>query len=297
MSCLLELNKIDELEIRENEPLSRYTGFRTGGNATVLVPHTEKSFTDAVGVLKKAGTSYFVLGNGTNVIAKDEGYPGYVLKTSAAFSALQVNGNSITAGSGVSLIKVCRLALEKSLTGLEFAYGIPGSVGGAVYMNAGAYGGEIKDILTFVTVLDSEGCVREMKAEELKLSYRYCLLHDRRDLVILSAVFALQPGIREDIEAKMKELMGRRIDKQPLEYPSCGSTFKRPKGSYASKLIDECGLRGFRVGGAQVSEKHCGFVINRENATSSDIFELCRQVRQIVMEKTGYDLEFEIEVM
>ena len=202
----------------------------------------------------------------------------------------------LTAGAGVRLTALCRAALEHGLSGLEFAYGIPGTVGGAVYMNAGAYGGEMKDVLTVVRYLTTEGKVVQASAAELDLSYRHSIFEENGGC-ILSAQFALQPGNAADIRAKMDELMAKRADKQPLDKPSAGSTFKRPAGAFAAALIDQCGLRGFRHGGAAVSDKHCGFVVNLGGATCADVLALCDEVRAIVKEKTGYELEKEIRVV
>ena len=206
---------------------------------------------------------------------------------------IAVNGNIVTAGAGASLISVCKRALDNSLAGMEFAYGIPGTVGGGVYMNAGAYGGEIKDILKYAEAVDREtGEVRRFTAQEAQLSYRKSIFMDN-GYIITSAVFELSQGDPAEIKAKMNELMEKRISKQPLDFPSAGSTFKRPEGSFASLLIDQCGLKGLSVGGAQVSTKHSGFVINTGNATSADIFALIEKVKEIVFEKTGYRLECE----
>lgn len=202
----------------------------------------------------------------------------------------------MTAGAGLKLSALCTAALEHGLTGLEFAYGIPGTVGGAVYMNAGAYGGEVKDVLQSVRYLTAEGEIREATAAELDLSYRHSAFEENGGC-ILSACFRLEPGDPGAIKARMNELMAKRLDKQPLDKPSAGSTFKRPAGAFAAALIDQCGLRGYRHGGAAVSEKHCGFVVNLGGATCADVLALCDEVRAIVQEKTGYELEKEIRVV
>jgi UDP-N-acetylmuramate dehydrogenase len=291
------LSVIDGLRIDEDGDLSLLTGFRTGGRAAVAVPQTKQALIETVRVLRELGEKHFILGRGSNVMALDEGYPGVVILTREALSSIDAEGTSIRAGAGVPLADVCRTACREGLTGLEFAYGIPGSVGGAVFMNAGAYGGEMKDVLTEVEYLDSEGNVTVSAASDLDLSYRKSFFQDHRDMVILSAAFDLREGDSSVIYETMRETMNKRIEKQPLEYPSCGSTFKRPEGSYASKLIDECGLKGLTVGGAQVSEKHAGFVINRGGATSSDILELISRIRETVRDMTGYELECEIEFL
>ena len=204
--------------------------------------------------------------------------------------------DAVVVGAGQMLSSLCMAALENSLTGLEFAYGIPGTVGGAVYMNAGAYGGEMKDVLTTVQYLTAEGEVKESAASELDLRYRHSIFEENGGC-ILSAQFALTPGEPEAIRAKMDELMAKRLDKQPLDKPSAGSTFKRPVGAFAAALIDQCGLRGYRHGGAAVSEKHCGFVVNLGGASCADVLALCEEVRTIVKEKTGYDLEKELSLI
>ena len=206
------------------------------------------------------------------------------------------DGGYISAPAGLKLSELCKFALQHGYTGLEFAYGIPGTVGGAVYMNAGAYGGEMKDVLTTVQYLTTEDEVKETAAAELDLRYRHSIFEENGGC-ILSAQFALTPGEPEVIRAKMDELMAKRLDKQPLDKPSAGSTFKRPVGAFAAALIDQCGLRGYRHGGAAVSEKHCGFVVNLGGATCADVLALCEEVRTIVKEKTGYDLEKEIRVV
>ena len=288
---------ITNLTILEDEPLSRYTGFRTGGPSTVLIPNDEFAFTDTYRTIINNDIPFFVLGNGSNVLAFDEGYNGVVLITKRALNHFSVEGTTINSGAGVSLSELCRVALNHDLTGLEFAYGIPGSVGGAVYMNAGAYGSEICNVLSKAVYLDEHGDYKELPLPELGLSYRHSIFQTKKDWIILSASFSLEIGDHDSIQNKMNELLSRRIEKQPLDYPSCGSTFKRPVGSYASKLIDECGLKGFSIGGAAVSEKHAGFVINQNNASTSDILELCEYIQNTVKDSTGFDLELEIEFL
>ncbi|MBR5070492.1 MAG: UDP-N-acetylmuramate dehydrogenase [Oscillospiraceae bacterium] len=291
------LSSINDLRVEKEGDLSLLTGFRTGGKAAVAVPQNKDALIETVRVLRKIGAKHFILGNGSNVLALDEGYDGVVILTREALSQIDADGTVLRAGAGASLADVCRRACREGLTGLEFAYGIPGSVGGAVFMNAGAYGGEMKDVLTEVEYLDSDGQVVTADAAGLGLSYRRSFFQDHRDMVVLSAVFGLSEGDSDVIYETMRETMNKRIEKQPLEYPSCGSTFKRPEGSYASKLIDECGLKGLTVGGAQVSEKHAGFVINRGGATSADILELISRIKETVREMTGYELECEIEFL
>ena len=285
------------IPFRENEPLAAHCTFKIGGPAQLFVqPQTEQQLCSAAALCKEQAVRYYLLGNGSNILFADEGFAGVVIDISALGSDIAVEGNMLTAGAGVRLVALCRAALEHGLSGLEFAYGIPGTVGGAVYMNAGAYGGEMKDVLTVVRYLTAEGKVVQASAAELDLSYRHSIFEENGGC-ILSAQFALQPGNAADIRAKMDELMAKRADKQPLDKPSAGSTFKRPAGAFAAALIDQCGLRGFRHGGAAVSDKHCGFVVNLGGATCADVLALCDEVRAIVKEKTGYELEKEIRVV
>ena len=285
------------IPFRENEPLAAHCTFKIGGPAQLFVqPQTEQQLCSAVALCKEQAVRYYLLGNGSNILFADEGFAGVVIDISALGSDIAVEGTMLTACAGVRLAALCRAALEHSLSGLEFAYGIPGTVGGAVYMNAGAYGGEMKDVLTVVRYLTAEGEVVQASAAELDLSYRHSIFEENGGC-ILSAQFALQPGNAADIRAKMDELMAKRADKQPLDKPSAGSTFKRPAGAFAAALIDQCGLRGFRHGGAAVSDKHCGFVVNLGGATCADVLALCDEVRAIVKEKTGYELEKEIRVV
>ena len=285
------------IPFRENEPLAAHCTFKIGGPAQLFVqPQTEQQLCSAAALCKEQAVRYYLLGNGSNILFADEGFAGVVIDISALGSDIAVEGNMLTAGAGVRLATLCRAALEHGLSGLEFAYGIPGTVGGAGYMNAGAYGGEMKDVLTVVRYLTAEGEVVQASAAELDLSYRHSIFEENGGC-ILSAQFALQPGKAADIRAKMDELMAKRVDKQPLDKPSAGSTFKRPAGAFAAALIDQCGLRGFRHGGAAVSDKHCGFVVNLGGATCADVLALCDEVRAIVKEKTGYELEKEIRVV
>ena len=297
MEQLKQLLTAADIAYKENEPLAAHCTFKIGGPARLFVqPVDHAQLCRAVALCKAQGVRYYLLGNGSNILFADEGYNGAVLDISSMQDAVQVHGTQLTAGAGVRLSVLCKTALEHSLTGLEFAYGIPGTVGGAVYMNAGAYGGEMKDVLTTVQYLTAEGEVKGATAAELDLRYRHSIFEENGGC-ILSAQFALTPGEPEAIRAKMDELMAKRLDKQPLDKPSAGSTFKRPVGAFAAALIDQCGLRGYRHGGAAVSEKHCGFVVNLGGATCADVLALCEEVRAIVKEKTGYDLEKEIRVV
>ncbi|GJN64085.1 UDP-N-acetylenolpyruvoylglucosamine reductase [Faecalibacterium gallinarum] len=282
---------------RENEPLAEHCTFKIGGPARVFVaPQEEEQLCKAILLCRDSGLPYYLLGNGSNILFADEGWSGVILDTSALKSSIQREGCTLRAGAGTLLSSLCREALRAGLTGLEFAYGIPGTVGGAVYMNAGAYGGELKDVLTRVRYLNQEGQIVCAEAAELDLSYRHSIFEENGGC-ILSAEFRLTPGDPAEIQAKMEDLMGRRRDKQPLDKPSAGSTFKRPAGAFAGALIDQCGLRGYRHGGAAISEKHCGFVVNLGGASCADVLALCDEVRDIVQEKTGYLLEKEIRVV
>lgn len=284
-------------EYIENAPMRKLTSFRTGGNADILVyPKTEEEFISLAKICRSCGTPVTVIGNGSNLLVSDNGIRGVVVSTSKLTEIKDDDELTFTAGAGLPLKHFCRHALERSLTGLEFAYGIPGSVGGAAYMNAGAYDGEMKDVILHCRHVDPSGKVSVLTNPELDFSYRHSIYSDS-DLWILSVTVRLKKGNREEIESKMQDLMSRRKEKQPLEYPSAGSTFKRPKSSYASLLIDQCGLKGLSVGGACVSEKHAGFIINKDNATSDDIFSLILRVRQEVFDKTGFLLEPEVKII
>ncbi len=295
---LFETARMCGCDILMNEPLSGHTTFKLGGNCTALIEvDSAQSLRRLLDAARTDGVRTYVLGKGSNVLFADEGFDGVVLHIAGAMSEVRMLGETtVYAQAGCSLMKLCRFALENSLTGLEFAYGIPGTVGGAVYMNAGAYGGEIKDIIKGCTVVNTAGEVEKLTTGQLGMSYRYSSIQDS-GAVVCDAVFELQKGDRAQIEQKMNELMGRRKDKQPLEFPNAGSTFKRPEGFYAGKLIDDCGLRGFTVGGAQVSQKHCGFVVNIGSATSADVISLIEQVQKIVLEKTGQHLECEVRIV
>lgn len=278
------------------EPMSRHTTFRTGGPADVLVTPRADQISRILDACRKADQPWTVIGNGSNLLVGDGGIRGVVLEIGRQMAEIQINETTITAGAGAMLSSIASKAAQAALTGMEFASGIPGSLGGAVVMNAGAYGGEMKDILKEVTVLTQEGELQTLSVKELDLSYRHSIIPERGYLVI-QAVLELHPGKPEEIQAIMDELKEKRVSKQPLEYPSAGSTFKRPEGYFAGKLIQDAGLRGFQVGGAQVSEKHCGFVINRDHATSADICSLMDQVSDVVFEKFGVRLEPEVKKM
>ena len=285
------------IAFKENEPLAAHCTFKIGGPARLFVqPADRAQLCRAIALCRAQNTRYYLLGNGSNILFADEGYDGAVLDISAMQDTVEVCGTVLTAGAGVRLSALCKTALAHGLTGLEFAYGIPGTVGGAVYMNAGAYGGEMKDVLTTVQYLTAAGEVQQAAASALDLRYRHSIF-EKNGGCILSAQFTLTPGEPDAIRARMEELMAKRLDKQPLDKPSAGSTFKRPAGAFAAALIDQCGLRGYRHGGAAISDKHCGFVVNLGGASCADVLALCEQVRAIVKEKTGYDLEKEIRVV
>lgn len=285
-------------EFRLLEPLSRHTSFRIGGPAAVMVfPKTVEELKPLLQTASAHGITPYILGAGTNVLAPDEGLQAIVICLKDALTSIRLlDKTRMEVFAGESMAKAAVFAKNHALTGLEFAHGIPGTLGGGVFMNAGAYGGEIKDVLTAVTFLDENLHLQTLPVQELQLGYRTSIF-ERCSWCILEAEFTLHPGDAQEIHTAMQEYMRRRKEKQPLEYPSAGSTFKRPVGQFAGKLIEDCGLRGFRVGGAAISEKHCGFVVNLGNATCADVVSLTEQVRQIVLEKTGCTLEREIRVV
>lgn len=291
-----------DLELRVNEPMSRHTSFRIGGPAALMaLPKTVGEAKTAVKTAREMGIEPFFLGNGSNLLVADEGYPGFLIKLGGTYSVDNLNrvwevNRCLAAGGAVPLSHLAGSAYGRNLTGLEFAGGIPGSVGGAITMNAGAYGGEIVQVLEEVDFLDEAGEVCTLPASECGLGYRRSVFSDRKCL-ILEARFRLEPGDPAAIKARMDELAARRKEKQPLEYPSAGSMFKRPPGHFAAALIDQCGLKGLTVGGAQVSEKHAGFVINRGGATCADVLELVDRVKEEVLRQTGVELEMEVKVL
>lgn len=283
--------------VKLQEPMSKHTTFRIGGPADFyLCPHSTKEVQQAVQICKEENLPYFILGNGSNLLVSDKGYRGVIIQLWKNFSDISVKGCCITAKAGALLSKVAAEALEAGLTGMEFASGIPGTIGGAVFMNAGAYGGEMKDIIKEVKVLDDRGEVRVLLNEEMKLGYRTSIVKEK-GYTVLSAVLELKKGEPSVIRETMEDLKNRRTSKQPLDMPSAGSTFKRPEGYFAGKLIMDSGLRGFSVGGAQVSEKHCGFVVNKGGATAEDVTALIREVQRRVKEKFGVELETEVRFL
>lgn len=279
-------------------PMKGYTSFKIGGPAPLLVKATD--LTQMSGILAKCHQLELrpiIVGKGSNLLIRDAGIDMPVLQIGEQFADMQLVGDtSIYCRAGATLTRLCRFAMENALTGLEFAFGIPGSVGGAIYMNAGAYGGEMKDVVVSATHLNPDGTEGSFPAGELDFSYRHSAYTDT-GLVITGATFQLRRGDREEIRRLMDETMQKRVDKQPLEYPSAGSTFKRPVGNYASALIDCCGLKGKRVGGAMVSEKHAGFVINYDDATCEDVLGLIAQIQDTVREQTGFELECEVKLL
>ena len=286
---------IPENRILRQEPMRLHTTFRVGGPAALFLElQSEQEFRDILTLLHAEEEDYFTVGNGSNLLISDTGYNGVILHPSKNFGDVRVEGERLICESGATLAAIARTALEQELTGFEFAAGIPGTLGGAVAMNAGAYGGEMKDVLDAATVLTPEGERMTLSNRELEFSYRTSVV-SKKGYVVLEASFSLSHGDREAIKSKMEELRAKRKEKQPLEYPSAGSTFKRPEGYFAGKLIQDAQLRGFQVGGAKVSEKHCGFVINEGNATAADIWELMCRVSAIVKEKFGVELEPEVK--
>ena len=288
-------NMIDETRIYKEEPMKKHTTFRVGGNADYfIVPKTIEEVKNVVALCKETDMPYYILGNGSNLLVSDKGYRGVIIQIYKEMNEIRIEGDQIKVQAGALLSKIGSAALEAGLTGFEFASGIPGTIGGAVVMNAGAYGGEMKDVLEEVTALTPEGEAIVLRKEELELGYRTSIIA-KKDYIVLEAKLKLEKGEKDAIKGRMDELKLQRTTKQPLEYPSAGSTFKRPDGYFAGKLIQDAGLRGFQVGGAQVSEKHCGFVINKDHATAADVWELMCQVRAIVKEKFGVELEPEVK--
>lgn len=285
---------VPEERLLFHEPMSRHTTFRVGGEAECMaVVETKEELSQLISYLGRIEQDYFVLGNGSNLLVGDKGYRGIIVKLGPRLSAVGVEKNHIAAGAGALLSKVAFAARDAGLSGLEFAAGIPGSIGGAIVMNAGAYGGEMKQVVQMVRVIDKEGEILTLDNDTMEFGYRTSIIRDR-PFIVLGVVLTLTPGNKEEISARMEELMKQRKSKQPLEYPSAGSTFKRPEGYYAGKLIMDAGLRGYRIGGAQVSEKHCGFVINRGGASAADIREVIEEVQERVRDRFHVRLEPEV---
>lgn len=283
--------------VRLHEPMKKHTTFRIGGPADYyLCPHSTEELQKILQICRENKLEFFILGNGSNLLVSDKGYRGVVIQLWKNFSDIETEDNTITVKAGALLSKVAAEALEESLTGMEFASGIPGTMGGAVMMNAGAYGGEMKDIIREVTVLTREGELLTLSKEEMNFGYRTSVVKEK-GYVVISAELQLRKGDREEIRKVMDELKERRVTKQPLDMPSAGSTFKRPEGYFAGKLIMDAGLRGFSVGGAQISEKHCGFVVNKGDATATDVLGLIGEVQKRVQEKFGVALEPEVKFL
>ena len=288
---------LPDMELRFDEPMSNHTSFRIGGGAEIMAfPKTREELADILKVSTLLDCNCAILGAGTNVLAPDGGLPGVVICLKDCLDGLeQTAPNRIRVMAGVTMARAAVFAANLGLSGLEFAHGIPGSVGGGVYMNAGAYGGEICQVCTAVEVMDRQGQMRQLTAQKMNFSYRHSLLEDTKELVV-SAEFTLTPGDPEVIWSRMKELIAKRTASQPLNLPSAGSAFKRPVGGYAAALIQESGLKGYQVGGAAISEKHAGFAVNLGGATAQDVQQLLRQVSDQVYAKTGIRLEPEVRI-
>ena len=290
--------KVSGSLVQEDAPMAKFTSFRAGGCADLLVqPQNKKELQDILQALQEEECPHMVLGNGSNVLVKDGGYRGVIVKLGFGFDHVAVEGNVIRCGSGALLSAVAKAAADAGLTGMECLSGIPGSIGGAVFMNAGAYGGEIKDVLRKVSVISQDGAhLSELDTGSLDLGYRHSILQQTGDIV-LEAEFMLQPGNETEIKEKMAELKARRNEKQPVNYPSAGSFFKRPEGYFAGKLVQDADLKGVSVGGAEVSQLHSGFLINKGGATATDIIQLMRIVQAAVMERFGVMLEPEVRII
>lgn len=286
---------VGEAKVLVNEPMASHTTFKIGGPADYFVmPETIEELAAVLKLCKEENMPYFILGNGSNLLVGDKGFRGVVIQLYKNFDGICLEGTKITAKAGAMLIRVAKEAGKAGLTGLEFASGIPGTIGGAMIMNAGAYGGEMKDVVTAVTVLTKEGDIKTLSGEEMNFRYRGSVVEDE-GYIVLEAVMELKEGNLEEIQTRMEELSLQRRTKQPIEYPSAGSTFKRPEGYFAGKLIQDANLRGYQVGGAQVSEKHCGFVINAGGATAADVMQLMQDVSDKVEMQFGVALEPEVK--
>lgn len=297
MNRICEYVKNEGISYIENEPMALHTTFKIGGPARLAVfPKNENEISDVIKKCKEENVRYMVVGNGSNLLVADEGIDAVVILLGKEFGEVRlIDDTTIFAEAGAPLMKVCRFALENGLSGLEFAYGIPGSCGGGAFMNAGAYGGELGDVMFRCDHIDQDGNKGSLEGDDLKLAYRYSAYYEN-GCVITGAYFKMQKADKEEIKAKMDDYMSRRRDKQPLEYPSAGSTFKRPEGNFAGALIEQCGLKGTSVGGAEISTKHAGFVINKGGATCKDVLDLCKKVADTVKAEKGIDLEMEVRV-
>lgn len=289
-------NILNDIECRKDEPMKKHTTFRIGGPARFFyVPKNIEELKLIIQYCKNEKLKYMIIGNGSNMLFLDEGFDGAVICVGSSMGNINVDNISIYAEAGALLSKVASSARDAGLTGMEFAAGIPGTIGGAIVMNAGAYGGEMKDIVSFVDILEADGNLRRYSNEEMQFGYRRSIVD--ADKVVVGVGLKLACGNIDDINARMDELKTARVSKQPLEFPSAGSTFKRPEGYFAGKLIDDCGLRGYRVGGAMVSEKHCGFVINYDNATAKDVLKLIDDVKNKVYDEYNVLLEPEVRIV
>ena len=287
---------LGEENVFVNEPMNKHTTFRIGGKADFLVcPKNIENVKDIISYLSDNSINYYVIGNGSNLLVKDKGFRGVIVKLFKDFSKVDVDGCLIKAEAGATLSAVAKKAMQSSLAGMECLSGIPGTIGGAICMNAGAYGGEIKDIVKDITVLEN-GVIKKLTKDEAEFSYRNSKIM-REKMVVLEVVLELEKGNKEEIQEKMKLLMAQRNEKQPVNLPSAGSTFKRPEGYFAAKLIDDCGLRGFSVGDAEVSKKHCGFVVNNKNASACDVLKLMEIVSKKVKDEFGVLLEPEVRII
>ena len=284
--------------VRYDEPLKNHTTFKIGGNCIALVePREISDIVETIKICRENSIKFFIIGNGSNLLVPDEGYNGVIIKLKSEFSTIEVEGDYLIVNSGAKLSEVYTVAYENSLTGFEFASGIPGTIGGAIYMNAGAYGGEMKDIVESVQVLDLDNFeLRELKNEELEFSYRKSIIQ-RKNYIVTTIKLKLQKGNKEEINAVYEDLRERRNSKQPLNFGSAGSTFKRPEGHFASKLIEDAGLKGYHINDAWVSEKHSGFVVNKGNASYKEVMELIEYVQNVVFEKFGVKLETEVRIL
>ena len=293
--CLL--NILNKEDIFVDEPMKNHISFKVGGPADFLVkPRNVEQLKDLLSLLNKEHIPYLIVGNGSNLLVRDGGIRGVVIKISDNFNEFKIEGNTVYAQSGALLSFMGKAALKESLTGFEFAAGIPGTLGGAVAMNAGAYGGEMKDIVKSVTVMDYDGNIFELSNEQMEFSYRNSIIN-KKNYIVLSAIIELKEGNFEEIRESMRELTKSRVTKQPLNLPSAGSTFKRPEGYFAAKLIEDSGLKGLTLRGAQVSDKHSGFVVNLGNATARDILDLIYIVKNIVNSKFGIMLDEEVKIL
>lgn len=294
---IIDLCKETECEYSTESLLKEHTSFKIGGKADLTVfPNSTEKIAKLVCAAKENNIPLLVIGKGSNLLVSDNGFRGLVICTGKFEKIELIDDTTIRCTSGTPLLKLCRFALENSLSGLEFAYGIPGSAGGAAYMNAGAYGGEMKNVLISCEHIDENGNISSLSGEELRLGYR-CSAYTDSGFIITSLTLKLNKGDKNEIEAEMNELMKKRKEKQPLDFPSAGSTFKRPEGYFAGALIEQCGLKGCRVGGAMVSEKHAGFIVNAKDASSEDVIRLIAHCRKVVFEKTGVMLEPEVKII